>query len=487
MSKSAWTEENFRTLAENCPDVIDRFDRNSRHIYVNAAGLRQLSLPADKVIGRTIRETGVAEPFCELWEERVFHVLKTAKPLEVSDAFPGPNGLTYFNSLCVPEFDDAGEVRSVLVISRDITEHKKREDALRRSEADLAEAQRMAKLGNWSRDLATNRIRWTHELFRMFGVAEENGPLSFDLLLERVHPDDRERVAQATKTTAATGKPFEIEFRTLTQSGEIRYLRALGYARKNKDHVAVELFGTAQDISESKRAEEALRKLNEDLENRVRQRTAKLRELALELTQAEQKERKRISEVLHEDIQQQLVALRFRLEQIRQREGASQTGAELDWVLENLRNTSVQLRHLTARLRPPALYDCGLKPAILWLATDIEARFGFTVEVEGDDLPEIVSEEINEFAFSAVSELLLNVVKHSGTKCARVVFSPPKDRAITLTVSDEGSGFDCASAAKKNTFGLFSIRERAQTLGGHLELTGEPGKGTRAALTIPVK
>ena len=487
MSKTAWTEEDFRTLAENCPDIIDRFDRNYRHTYVNAAGLRQLSLPFEQVIGKTVRETGVPEPFCTLWEERARQVFKTAKPLEVSDTFPGPNGLTYFNSRCVPEFDRDGEVCSVLVISRDITEQKKREDALRRSEADLAEAQRMAKLGNWSRNLATNRIRWTHELFRMFDVAEENGPLSFDLLLERVHPDDRERVSQTTETAAATGNPFEIEFRTLTQSGEIRYLRALGYARKNKDHVAVELFGTAQDISESKRAEEALRRLNEDLENRVSQRTAKLRELALELTRAEQKERKRISDVLHEDIQQQLVALRFRLEQIRQREGASQTGAELDWVLENLRHVNVQLRHLTARLKPPVLYDFGLKPAIHWLATDMEARFGFTVEVAGNDPPEIVSEEISAFAFSAVSELLLNAVKHSGAKRARVVFSPPKDRAITLTVSDEGSGFDCTNPAEDNTFGLFSIRERAETLGGHFEVTGALGKGTCARLTIPIK
>lgn len=485
--KAVRTEDVFRTLAENCPDIIDRFNRKCQHMYVNAAGLRQLSLPAEKVIGKTVRETGVPEPFCTLWKERVLRVIKTAKPLEVSDVFPGPYGLTYFNSLCVPEFDKTGGVQSVLVISRDITERKKVEDQLRRSESELAEAQRLARIGSWNRDLATNRIVWSHALFDLYDIDEQASPISFDAVLERVHPDDRKKLLRATEKAVAHGTNFKSEYRIVTRRGELRYIRALGYARKNAQGAAVELFGTTQDISESKRAEESLRRLNEELENRVRQRTAKLRELALELTRAEQKERKRISDVLHENIQQQLVALRFKVEHIQAREGRSQTAADLEWVLENLRSTSDQIRNLSAKLRPPVLYDFGLKAAIKWLADDMKTKFDFDVRVDGEALPKIRSDEINEFAFAAVSELLLNAVKHSGSRCAQVVLSTPKRRALTVTVSDSGAGLAPANASGINTLGLFRIRERAEMLRGCFEVTGSPGKGTRATLTIPIR
>jgi len=482
------SEEDFRNLAENSPDVIDRFDRSCRHLYVNAAGLRQLSLPAERVVGRTVRETGVPEPFCSQWEARASHVFRTAEPLEVSDVFPGPNGLTYFNSRCVPEFDASGEVRSVLVISRDITERKKMEDDLRRNQADLAEAQRLARLGNWTRSVADSGVRWSRELFGVFDLDEWGESGSYDIVLQRVHPDDREMVRQVNAAALEAAKSFVMEYRIVTRAGEVRHIREIGYARKNEAGEVVELFGSAQDISESKAAEESLRKWNDELECRVKKRTAKLRELAQEITRVEQKERRRIADVLHEDVQQVLVGVRFKLEHLREGEGPSEKGQALDWVLHHLKIAHEMIRSLTVRLRPQVLYDLGLKAAVEWLAGEMKDKFDLRVEVEGDE-PSLTtpSEEIKAFAFSAVSELLMNVVKHAAVKRARVELAMRSDGVLAVTVSDQGVGFNCTCPPKACTFGLFGMRERAETFGGQLKVSSAPGCGTRAELTIPLE
>ena len=92
------TLDDYRSLAENSPDIIDRFDCDFRHLYVNPAGARLHGVSAGQLIGRTIRETGVPEPFRSLWETRIRKVFKTGKSLVVRDTFPGANSTFYYES-----------------------------------------------------------------------------------------------------------------------------------------------------------------------------------------------------------------------------------------------------------------------------------------------------------------------------------------------------------------------------------------------------
>jgi PAS domain S-box-containing protein len=124
-------EEKFRALAENVPDVIRRFDRELNQIYVNAAALRLYDKPASDIIGRPLEDAGLPEGLCKLWNERVRKVFETGQPVEVEDYLPTEKGMAFYQSQLVPELGPEGAVANVLIVSRDLTEHKQAEERLR--------------------------------------------------------------------------------------------------------------------------------------------------------------------------------------------------------------------------------------------------------------------------------------------------------------------------------------------------------------------
>ncbi len=140
--------------------------------------------------------------------------------------------------------------------------HEQAEAALRQSEADLAEAQRVAKLGSWRFDLATNAVRWSKELYRIFDIEEQAFGGTYQAFLACIHPDDRSRVIQATAEARVGGSPFEVEYRVVTRAGQLKTIREVGYAVKDTTGKVVGLFGTAQDITERKQVEQALQQAN---------------------------------------------------------------------------------------------------------------------------------------------------------------------------------------------------------------------------------
>ena len=143
-------------------------------------------------------------------------------------------------------------------------------------------------------------------------------------------------------------------------------------------------------------------------------------------------------------------------------------------------------RTLTVDLRPPVLYEFGLHAALDWLCQDMQSRFGLAVLFRSNETREPASEDVRFFAFEAVRELLLNVAKHAGVKQAEVEVLPGDPGAFRLQVRDEGKGFRLTDNASR-TFGLFSIRERAEGLGGGLTIESAPGQGACITLVLPAR
>jgi PAS domain S-box-containing protein len=252
----------------------------------------------------------------------------------------------------------------------------------------------------------------------------------------------------------------------------------------------------AADLMERRRGEEALRQWSADLEHEVSRRTAellesreRLRALTTELNLAEQRERKRMATELHDYLAQLLALTIMKLSQLKQKQGLALVSTDLvnkaqDLVMEALNYT----RTLVTDLTPPMLHDFGLPTALSWLADRMQ-RHQLTVTVEmpqEDDLK--LPEEQALLLFQSVRELLINVSKHSGTSEATVSLVQ-RDGALRVEVRDGGKGFDVQAKAGSGNgfhFGLFSIRERMQALGGSFELESAPENGTRATLVLPL-
>jgi signal transduction histidine kinase len=240
------------------------------------------------------------------------------------------------------------------------------------------------------------------------------------------------------------------------------------------------------DAIERRRGEPRLQAAYAALE----QRTAQVQALAAELTQAEQRERRRLAQLLHDHLQQLLVAARLRLGILRCRnrdESVAQAAAQVDEILDQCLDES---RSLTVELSPPVLYEAGLAAALEWLGSRMRQRYGLTTVVEADRQAEPADESLRVLLFQAVQELLFNVVKHARVDRARVTMTRTANDETRIEVSDSGVGFDASQAASrtasKGGFGLFSIRRRLGVLAGHVEITGEPGKGTRAVICVPL-
>lgn len=246
-------------------------------------------------------------------------------------------------------------------------------------------------------------------------------------------------------------------------------------------------------VTEKLKAEKLLRDINQDLERRVEVRTREVRKrsrqlgrLALQLTQAEQDERRRIARVLHDHLQQILVAAKLRLGAAKHQPGSG-ANAALDEVGELITHATEASRNLAVELSPPILYDSGLPAALEWLARRMKEQHGLDVELRIKDDPPLDT-HVKAFLFHAARELLFNVVKHSGVLSASLEMSAIGVGRICVEVRDRGRGFPTAEwdqALSGSGFGLTGMRDRLALLGGTLIVRAGEGTGSTIMLIAP--
>jgi PAS domain S-box-containing protein len=184
-----------------------------------------------------------------------------------------PDGvIKYVHAVAHAGEDSSGDLEYMGVVT-DITERRRAEEErqalsrdLQESKARLEEAQRVAQIGHYEWNLIANRVTWSDELYRIYGLTPQEGPVDLAVVREMIHPDDRERVFRAAEDAVREGIHTEAEHRVVRPDGEVRTVQGLGTVKRDASGRAYEMFGTGQDITERKRAEEEHQTLSRDLQ-----------------------------------------------------------------------------------------------------------------------------------------------------------------------------------------------------------------------------
>ncbi len=350
--------------------------------------------------------------------------------------------------------------------------------ALQRSHALLSETGRVAHVGGWELDLQTLQQIWTDEMYRINEVDRGFKP-TLDNGRNFYAPESRPIIDQAVKRAMERGDPFDDEMEIITAKGNRRWVRTVGWLDPGRR----KLLGILQDITASKQAALDLVMNNEVLDRSVVQ----LRSLAAELTQAEERERKRLAGMLHDNLQPLLVASTIKVSLLDRKASEQEHARAVQEILDILGETLEASRALTTHLYPPVLLDAGLVPGLRWLADWMRAKHNLAVKLEMDESLEI-PETLCILLFRVVRELLLNVVKHAKVASATVEMVQEEIGALRITVRDAGCGFDINASATfsaNDGLGLFHLREHLAATGGSLAVSSMPGRGTEVSVTVP--
>ncbi len=258
------SREHFRNLAENSPDVIMRFDRKLRHLYVNQTVEEHIGIPVDDFVGKSHHEMGVfpAEKV-KFWEAAIEHVFRTEESHAVEFDIDSRKGTISYEWRFFPEFDDTEHISTVLAIARNITDSKKANEAIRKNEEQLKLVVEATSLGYWDWNLATNTVFYSSIYFRMLGYEPDELPPRLETWQNLLHPDDREKaIAFVDSFLASEEESFAFSHRLICKDGSDKHILARGQiVERNEDGSPRRLIGTHEDISERKRNEQIQRTL----------------------------------------------------------------------------------------------------------------------------------------------------------------------------------------------------------------------------------
>jgi PAS domain S-box-containing protein len=510
------SEEQYRTLTHNIPGMVYTGNPDwSTTVVSNSEAISGYSV--DDFNSRKVNWLDVIHP-----DDRQ-QVVKEASRLGLSRAsivqeyriIDKGGHVRWVEDRKTPQFTPERDFRGVHGIVFDITERKRAEEALQRArdELEMRVRERTADLAHAVEELQ-NEIGERERVEKALREAEERFRTIFEntvIGMYRTTPDGRilmanpalvrmlgysssEELAQVNleeqgfyhayprslfkRRVEKQGKIIGLESVWMRRDGSRLFVCESAVAIKDDAGNVLYYEGTVEDISERKKAEEKLLVYQE-----------RLRSLASELSLAEERLRRRLATDVHDHIGQNLAMSKIKLESLKQSADSPRLADALDEVSRMLAETIESTRSLTFELSPPVLYELGFEAAVEWLVRKTRAEQGISAVFKNDGRPKPLDNNVRVLLFQAVRELLINVAKHAKAHNVTVSTRRLADE-IQVTVEDDGVGFNASELGSRGRkaagFGLFSVRERLDHIGGRLDIDSSPDSGTRVTLAAPI-
>jgi len=501
------TEGHYRQLVDLSPDGIV-ISRNSRIAFLNPAAMRMFG-------ATTLHEVLGQSPLRFFHPDRHTHIRERVRRLLMGKSIPPAeetivrlDGTILDVEVTGTLFEDPPD-RGIQIIVRDITERKRTESALRESEERLSLAFAGAQEGVWDWNLETGAVVYSQHWVKMLGYREDEIEPHVSAWERLLHPDDRAAVRDVVDGVIRGERDYTIEFRLQHKAGHYVHVLSRGFpVRREPDGFVMRIVGTHFDLTERKRTEEALKRAHEELELRVRERTAELAfanaslraeirereraerartELLTRLVFAQEDERKRIAREMHDQFGEQLTALGLGIRALKEA-CDGQTG--LRRMVDALEDVAQQLDrdvdHLVWELRPTALDDLGLRAALANYVQDWSRRAGVRADLHTTGLSgSRLTSEIETTLYRIAQEALNNVAKHARAESVDVILERRADY-VSLIIEDDGVGFELGAAdAPHQGFGLLGMQERAALVGATVQVESAAGEGTTVLVRMP--
>jgi signal transduction histidine kinase len=301
-----------------------------------------------------------------------------------------------------------------------------------------------------------------------------------DSILEYLAPDDRDVVRAIVQRSISTSEPFSFHYRVPIPDGGVRVIHSRGEVFCNETGTPVRLFGTAQDVTDIKHAEQQIYRSNEQL-----------RALSARLESVREEESTRIARELHDELGSSLTSLRWDLEGLASAAGSLPDDAKLpqrvSQMLGHVDSIITAVRRLSSELRPPILDDLGIIDAIFWQLQQFQRRTGIACDYHSDLLETaIVDKKIGTACFRIQQEMLTNIIRHAQASSVSVRIHK-EGGTLVFATSDNGRGISDDEQTGRASLGILGMRERAHLIGGTLQISGVPGQGTTVVLRVPLE